>query len=269
MAWKAIVRSAIGTSHQQRQLPCQDYGSVRASSQDCLSNDLIMGVVTDGAGSVQYADIGAKLAVKIALGYLANLEKWLRQPQHSSWPSLTQAPSQAQARKLFTQMGTRVISALEKQAATSGYSADDLACTLLAFVATPHWIAAAQIGDGFMVVRSQGEAYQLLFRPDKGEFANQTTFITSANALEEMQVQVLSGHQTFICVATDALERIAIRMSDWTPFPPFFKPLEEYLQEIRDPEQEDAYLVSFLESERLNQRTDDDKTLLLCLYERD
>jgi serine/threonine protein phosphatase PrpC len=268
VTWKAIARSAIGTSHQQQQLPCQDYGGVDTVSLQAM-NDVIIGVVADGAGSVKYADVGAKLAVKIGLGYLANIEKWLRQRSHSSWPSLVQSPSQAQARKLFTQMGTKVISALQKQAVNSGYLVDDLACTLLAFVATPHWIAAAQIGDGFMVVRSQEEGYQLLFQPDRGEFANQTTFITSTNALEEMQVRVLSGHQTFICAATDALEKIAIRMSDWTPFPPFFKPLEEYLQEITDPEQEDEYLISFLESERLNQRTDDDKTLLLCLYERE
>jgi hypothetical protein len=29
MNWKAITRSAIGTSHKKQQLPCQDYGDYK------------------------------------------------------------------------------------------------------------------------------------------------------------------------------------------------------------------------------------------------
>jgi hypothetical protein len=124
-----------------------------------------------------------------------------------------------------------------------------------------------QIGDGFIVVRPNLEAHQLLFPPDKGEYINETTFVTSANALDKMRVGVRSLKPQFICAATDGLERVAIRMSDWTPFTPFFQPLEEYLQQTSDLEQEDEYLIGFLDSDRLNARTDDDKTLLLCCYD--
>jgi hypothetical protein len=37
--------------------------------------------------------------------------------------------------------------------------------------------------------------------------------------------------------------------------------------ETSHPEQEDEYIKNFLDSERLNSKTDDDKTLLLCLYD--
>jgi len=124
-----------------------------------------------------------------------------------------------------------------------------------------------QIGDGFIVRRCQNEAPQLLFPPDKGEYINETTFVTSVNALEQMRVCVLPGEPGFICVSTDGLERLAIRASDCTPFPPFFQPLEEYLRETCEPEQEDEYIINFLDSDRLNARTDDDKTLLLCCYD--
>lgn len=126
-----------------------------------------------------------------------------------------------------------------------------------------------QIGDGFIVVRSQDSEYQLLFQPDKGEFVNETTFITSANALTEMQVKVILDKQDFICASTDGLEKVAIRLSEWEPFSPFFKPLEEYLHEPITPGNEDKYLMEFLNSERLNSRTDDDKTLLLCLFDKE
>jgi Protein phosphatase 2C len=105
----------------------------------------------------------------------------------------------------------------------------------------------------------------LLFSPDKGEFANETTFVTSTNASADMQVQVIPSSIEFICAATDGLERVALRISDWTPFPPFFHPLNEYLEETPNPQHDKAYLKNFLDSERLNQKTQDDKTLLLCL----
>ncbi|QKQ78011.1 protein phosphatase 2C domain-containing protein [Nostoc sp. TCL240-02] len=83
-----------------------------------------------------------------------------------------------------------------------------------------------------------------------------------------MQVEVICEKQEFICASTDGLEKVAIRLSDWKPFSPFFKPLEEYLHETVNPK-EDKYLTEFLNSERLNSRTDDDKTLLLCLFDRE
>jgi hypothetical protein len=256
--WKAIARSVIGTSHLQQQLPCQDFGGNR------ILGDVLIGAVADGAGSAAHADIGAKLAISIVLEYLTLTEVWLQKRQQS-WRSLP--PSEELIRKLFTKITNKVSLGLRKQAATSGYAFDDLACTLLVFLATPDWIAAMQIGDGFIVVRSQASDYKLLFQPDKGEYANQTTFVTSINALAEMQICILHQRSTFICAATDGLERVAIRLSDWTAFPPFFKPLEEYLIETSHPETDDKYLISFLESDRLNDRTDDDKTLLLCFYE--
>jgi len=124
-----------------------------------------------------------------------------------------------------------------------------------------------QIGDGCIAVRCQKEEPQLLFQPDKGEYINETTFVTSAKAVDAMRVCVRSHKPEFICAATDGLERVAIRMSDSTLFAPFFQPLEEYLRETSNPEQEDEYLISFLDSDRLNARTDDDKTLLLCCYD--
>jgi hypothetical protein len=81
-----------------------------------------------------------------------------------------------------------------------------------------------------------------------------------------MKTQVILGQPSFICAATDGLESVAIRRADWTPFPPFFKPLEAFMEETPNPSEDDGYLVDFLTSERLNQRTDDDKAVLLCLH---
>jgi hypothetical protein len=259
VGWRAIVRSAIGTRHQQEQRPCQDFGGDRT-----LGN-LVIGAIADGAGSARYADMGAQIAVKTTLDYLAHLDEWLSQPQKHSWPSFHHPPSQSQVKRLFEKTTHRVVSNLQSQALSYGYAVDELACTLLAFAATPNWLAAMQIGDGFLVARFQPASYELLFRPDRGEFANQTTFVTAPNAIAQMQVRVFESCPQFVCAATDGLEHVALHLRSWTAHSPFFKPFEEYLIETSEPEQHDRYLVDFLASDRLNSRTDDDKTLLLCL----
>lgn len=260
MGWKAVARSAIGTSHQQQGLPCQDYGG------DRLFHNLLIGAVADGAGSAKYADFGAKLAVTTAIAHLASTETWLRQ-RGRSWQKLQQPFSQRQAERLFVSTLKRVLYVFRQQATKGGYAVDELACTLVAFMATPYWMAAMQIGDGAIVVRSQFQNdYQLLFQPDKGEYINQTTFVTSANAFADLRVKILPRQQTFICAATDGIERVAFQLKDWTPGQKFFQWLEQYMQETENPELEDECLRRLLESQELNRQTDDDKTLLLCLY---
>lgn len=261
MSWKAIARSEVGTSHKIQKMPCQDYGEYR------IYDDVIVGAVADGAGSAKYADVGAKLAVETVIKYLSKISEYLRKRQRC-WQNFSQKLSQNEAEKLFHKTCKKVLVELHTEAVREGYSIHDLACTLLVFVATPNWLAAMQIGDGFIVIRPHKESeYQLLFQPDKGEFANETTFITSENALKEIRVDVISGEQEFICASTDGLEKVAIRLQDWKAFSPFFKPFEEYLRETPNPNDRD--LIDFLQSEQLNQRTDDDKTLLLCLWERE
>ncbi|MEH2456645.1 PP2C family serine/threonine-protein phosphatase [Nostoc sp.] len=257
MNWKAVADFAIGTSHQNQGIPCQDYGDYLI-----FDDEIIVGAVADGAGSAKHSNVGSKLVVETVLKCFSDINE---SPQKEAF---SQPLSKEEAEKVFAKIMNQVITELQKQADEEDYSVNDLACTLLVFVATPDWIAAMQIGDGFIVIRSQESEYKLLFKPDKGEFINETTFITSTNAVKDMQVEVISEKQEFICVSTDGLEKVAIRLSDWEPFSPFFKPLEEYLHESVDPK-EDKYLTEFLNSERLNSRTDDDKTLLLCLFDRE
>lgn len=240
---------------------CQDYGNYQ------ILDDVVVGAVADGAGSAKYSDVGAKLVVEFVVNHLLQIVERIQKQKLSTHCS-SQTLSQQRAEKLFTKTVLKARATLQQQADSKDYSIDELACTLLVFVATPEWVAAMQIGDGFIVTRATDSEYKLIFCPDKGEFANETTFVTSTNAKDEMQVKVLSGKPEFICASTDGLEKLAIRISDWAPFPPFFQPLEEYLRETSNPEKEDEYLTNFLNSERLNARTDDDKTLLLCLLDK-
>jgi serine/threonine protein phosphatase PrpC len=257
MTWKFIARSAVGVSHIEQQIPCQDYTNYSLLNK----GDVAIGAVADGAGMARHSDVGAKIVVETVLSALQDKSKFLTLAELRQY-------NQHQTRKLFEAVFHKAVGALKQEAQNQGCAFYDLACTIVAFLATPEWLGAMQIGDGFLITRLQEKDYHLLFQPDKGEFINETTFITSKSALEEMQVEVLSGKQEFICASTDGLERVAIRMRDWTPFPPFFRPLEEFIKQTENPEAEDQYLLDFLNSERLNARTNDDKTLLLGQFIR-
>jgi hypothetical protein len=254
VGWKAITRSVIGTSHKENNTPCQDYGAYK------IFDNIIVGAVADGAGSAQYSHIGAKKAVDTIINSFQNIINSRFQDKN-----LNLELSQEIAKKVFIKITDNIIKELEKEADKHKYEIKDLACTLIAFIATPQWLAAMQIGDGFILIDTPSQKFRMLFKPDKGEFFNETTFITSTHALEEMQIEVVFDKIEFICVSTDGIEKVAIHLATWQPHPPFFSPLRQYLEETNNPEQEDSYIQNFLESEKLNARTDDDKTLMLCL----
>ncbi len=272
MPWKATARCEIGVSHLQRGIPCQDYCDFR------VVNDVLVGIIADGAGSSQASDLGAYLTVQSCLDFTEEIEAWLKQDGYEAYRLGVKPLPVKIARFFFQKAMERVLRVLRDAAQEKNYCLDDLASTLLMFIATPDWIAAMQIGDGLLVIQPQAGDYQLVFMPDKGEFANQTTFVTSSDALNSMQVRVIEDKMKFISAMTDGLEAVAIRYSDWSPFAPFFDPLQKFITEDQltdspiDATTDVApqnYLKMFLCSDRLNQKTSDDKSLILCLYEPD
>jgi len=255
VVWKAIAASEIGTAHQKRNQPCQDYADF------CLlDGDVLVGAVSDGAGSAMHSEQGSRLAVKAILNYFQVVSEHRQE-------NINHSPlSYKVLQKIFGDVLEKVKKDLQELADENNYYLEDLACTLLVFIATPLNTMAMQIGDGFLVVRTPDGPYKLLFEPDKGEYANETTFVTSDSALKEMRVTLIEEPISFICASTDGLEKVAIKFSDYSPYDRFFNPLYAYLQETTEPKQEE-YLIPFLQLPDLNKRTDDDKTLLIASFE--
>jgi len=269
--WRYIVRSAIGVAHQQLGLPCQD-------NAGCfVKGNCLIGVVADGAGSAKFAEIGSQSLVKTTLKFINEhdlhfsnkLTMWqLLNTDVTQLPKVWKAktPTDEYVKTFFRDLTDECIKNLRQEAQKNHCDLCDLASTLLVFIAHKKWLVAMQIGDSILVVRERGnQDYKLLFNPQRGEFANETVFITSPEAIIDMQIVVMPISCDFICAASDGLESVALRFSDWMPFSPFFSPLEQYLRETVDPDLNDQYIVDFLNSDRLNARTDDDKTLLIAI----
>jgi serine/threonine protein phosphatase PrpC len=97
VAWRAVARFEIGTSHEKQQMLCQDFGDYR------ILNDVIVGAVADGAGSAKHSDVGAKLAVETVVGYLSRIDKYIHKRKRC-WERFSQ-PSKEQAKRLFAKTG--------------------------------------------------------------------------------------------------------------------------------------------------------------------
>lgn len=261
MTWTVMSASAIGTSHQKSGLPCQDAGAFRLADGDRT----VIGAIADGAGSAIHSEVGAKVAIDTMLYLLGEEKACLRDACAGLLEADTKAETiQPLCRLLIRAVQQKLIAVAEEK----GCSLGDLACTLIAFVASEAGLVALQIGDGFLVTRAQySHEYTLVFEPDKGELANQTEFVTSPSAIASLQVVCSSEPVSFICASTDGLERVAIQFKGWEPHASFFKPLEGFTATCtpENKAQLQAELCEFLGSQRVTSRTNDDKTLLLCL----
>ena len=245
--WKAAAHSAPGTSHKAQGLPCQDHADY------IVVNDFFVGAVADGAGSAVYSQEGSKLAVSESLNHARDF-----------FYSKKSFNSSNEAKLFFEELLDHVRAKICSLSRKTHASIDDFATTLLVFIASPSFFSALQIGDGFIVVSSNADNFELIFEPRKGEFANETVFITSQGAFTEMKVFFENKDYDFVCASTDGLERLAINFREMSPYTPFFRPLKLHLEGSEREVEIKAYLDSFLDSESLNAKTDDDKTILLC-----
>lgn len=177
----------------------------------------------------------------------------------SSEPSATPSPLETVLRETLAAAREAVEAEAERQAIAVG----EYASTAIAIVATSEWVAVAQIGDGATVVRDIDGSAIALTQPQQGEYANQTTFLTSDDALDTAQTRIWHGRATHLALFSDGLQRLALQMPEGTPFDRFFNPLFQFVAQDLDETEGNRQLAAFLQSPRVTQRTDDDLTLLL------
>ena len=101
--------------------------------------------------------------------------------------------------------------------------------------------------------------------PDHGEYANTTHFLTEPDALDALQLATLDRPVRRVCLFSDGLERLVLDFRDRSAHAPFFdaifRPIEQYA-EAGHAAHISHDLEALLGSDKINSRTDDDKSLL-------
>jgi serine/threonine protein phosphatase PrpC len=246
--WRVVAASVCGTSHIRNQQLCQD-----AHQWQLLPGNVLVIAAADGAGSASQGKVGAMVAVETAIENLAL--------QEISPDSLG---DDAIVQTLLYDALIAAKKAVEHEALACRKQPQDLATTLIIMLATPDMVAAAQIGDGLAVAKNNQGNLLALTRPDNGEHINETTFLTSPDALNTAQIRLWRESIKNIAVLTDGLQMLALNMVLGEPHKPFFFPLFDFVENAEDQTLAQEQLVRFLGSERITQRTDDDLTLILA-----
>lgn len=247
--WKYISSSVRGTAHRDSGGPCQDFIARRVSNS--RSGEVLVVACADGAGSSDLSDVGARLAVESVVTIIdddlscgrvdvdridsATLLRWNRI-----------ARERIEVESSFLEINPR-----------------ELACTLLLAVVGEEIAAFSQIGDG-VIVRGINNGYAYIFWPESGEYANATRFITDHQFDRYLRTSVVRGAVREIAVLTDGLQMLALNFAATKVHDGFFKPMFEALRRETDVAGLQASLDLFLDSNRVNHRTSDDKSLFLA-----
>jgi serine/threonine protein phosphatase PrpC len=251
--WRVVAASVLGKSHEKIKQLCQD-----AHHWELLSEGVLVAAVADGAGSASLGKIGAIVAsqtavetIRLQYGEIASSGD-VNAEDNQKWQLLLANALEA-AKK-----------AVEEEAIACKVTPRELATTLIIVVATPNLIAAVQVGDGVAVGCDRAGNIIALTAPQRGEYVNETIFLVSPNALENIQVNVWRGVVANIAMLSDGLQMLALEMSGGKPHAPFFFPMFKFVANVTDERDAQEQLVAFLRSERISTRTDDDLTLLLA-----
>lgn len=250
--WRFLSESVRGTSHVKDDLPCQDYAVVRETW--LAGESLLIAVCADGAGSAKHSEIAARMACEKSL---AVIQRSVRRLSRRGVDET--ALSDEDVKKWFLQARRR----LEAQAETDGAALREYACTLLIAVVAPQFALFGQLGDGAIVL-DVGDEMETVFWPRRGEYANTTWFLSGTDWESQVQVDRRSSELRHLAMFTDGLQPLALDDSRKRPHAPFFAPMFRALHGQVDVEQFQAPFRAFLESDDVNERTDDDKTLILA-----
>ncbi len=244
--WRFISARTRGTSHIRAGSPCQDQFACTV-----LDDGSLVAALADGAGSAVSAEHGARIATATALGFVRT--------------AITSGRDDFCA--ILRDAARDAASAVADAARDAGQRPRDFASTLLLATLGPHGGAAAQIGDGVIVVGGDGSDWSWVFWPQRGEFANTTFFLTDDDALERLQVEDFVGDITSVAMMSDGLEPLALHYETRSAHAPFFDGMFRVLGSAtgaREVPELSAALERYLGSDVVATRTDDDVSLILA-----
>jgi hypothetical protein len=243
--WKFVGESVMGSAHRVVSLPCQDNHAIvyEATSQTLIA------VGADGAGSASHSRVGSAIACS---ELIACCERYFR--DGGTLNQLTIDIVKAWIAQLQQ--------ALDAAAKTHEVNRRELSTTLLAALVGTDCSCFLQIGDGAIVMSVDG-GFTTAFWPQSGEYVNTTMFVTDTDAAQSLQFKKQDGSIDQVAIFTDGIERLVLKFQDQSVHAPFFTQMFQAVVSL-PVEQLQLELREFLDSDAVNARTDDDKTLILA-----
>jgi hypothetical protein len=252
MSWKYISSSVTGRSHLDHNEKGQDYcktGVIQISEKEYF-----IGIVADGAGSTKYGGLGAEIACETMFINIISTVRII--------DTIATIPNE----EIINWVNTARES-INRHAQDKGISLKEYASTLIGSIIGMGHSIFFQIGDGGIVVNVDA-AYQTVFWPEQGEYANTTFFLTDESFPKHLNIRRMDFVPCEISIFTDGLQNLVLLNSERSAHSGFFKPLFEFLK--KNPCNEylnlSDQLSNFLNRTEISERSDDDKTIILALH---
>lgn len=250
---KVVAGKAVGRTHIQRDIPCQDYFYYK------LFEGSLIFALADGAGSAQEALAGASWATKVLVGCL----------RKSFLPGFDEGSNEKRLRSAFQK--TRLIMGIIVK--RKGCQLRDFNTTLVGGIYQKGTLVCGGVGDSLMLVVNRDGSIVLPFAPAKGEFINETAFITMEAWERFFRVGEVVRNPRALLIFSDGLMNITYSMrfhhGRWEVIPneEVINDLISYIQENKDTTSLQAELQSMLSSSRAQELNDDDKSLMVVIFD--
>ena len=254
--WRVAAATAAGVSHSRDNIPNQDAVSYRMVQVG--HGQVAVIAVADGAGSASRSDEGSQIAVSAAVSTIVD--------------GINTQPAAAFSEPIAELLTRDAIKqakvAVERYGRRNNVPTRALASTLIVAFASDSLVTAAQVGDGAVLAFNIGSGVaRTMCEAHSGEYANETTFITSRSRPHEIaSVGHASGYD-YDCLAliTDGLQNLALKMPERAAFMGFWNPILNDLAQTDEPEAVPKRLHAFISGERVQSRTTDDVTIAIAV----
>lgn len=249
-SWTWAAASCRGTSHVRNNTRRQDAFTCCVAG---TAGDALIAVVSDGAGSASMGGEGASVACR----RITSLAK-------KHFGGEAELPSDDTVREWINDARDRIFQAAEKREIKKR----EFASTLVLALSTGTETLVAHIGDGSIVFKPvDTDEWHVASWPSHGEYASTTFFLTDEPE-PQIKFSRLTDSVSALALFSDGIENLALEISEQLPHQRFFegiiRPLQASTASGRDSNLSIG-LSKFLDSEKVNERTDDDKTLILAV----
>lgn len=248
--WRWAAAARRGVSHERSDVRLQD--AYTCFLPQGARSDVLVAVVSDGAGSASHGGEGASLVCRT-----------IAVRSRTYFRSNDELPGDPEILEWIDSSRDRIGAVASRR----GLTRRDFACTLVGMISSGASSVVFHVGDGCAVALDQTGNWFTPTWPDHGEYASTTSFVTD-DPIANTRIQRVQEEIRGLAVFSDGLERLALQFSNKTPFSPFFegmaRPLFATTSIGRNRELSSA-LHRYLGSESINSRTDDDKSLVLAV----
>ncbi len=232
--------------------PCQD-----ANAYESITGNFGVIAVSDGLGHASRSDIGAKLTVDTAIKCIKS--------EISSKVSDDNINDNINLEYIVKDTILKIRKELEDKAIEHKCSLDDLACTAIIVAIYKNDISIAHIGDGAVVIKNN-EGLLLKSEPEEKEYINEVTSLASDEWEKALRINSATDVE-YIVAFTDGCERAFLNkvQNKFFPYDRFFEPLISYIRDADDITKCEQDIKDFLSSEKMNNVSEDDKTVVISL----